>query len=181
MQKVQNVTNQKEGSTRSESRRLRSVLDVFIEQVSSSPLGHVELDGEPAIRDFIVDLMLKSMRLVAGMRAVLEVAGLGGGKVELDVVRDNIKALFGGKLSRRMNRTLLHEAARDGAERLVELTMVVLVKVAEAVDGDAGGGENGGESVDGTTPHLKQTGSTVSSHARRGSVISKGAEAKEDG
>ena len=44
-----------------------------------------------------------------------------------DVMRDNVKALFSGKLPRQKNRTLLHEAAKDGAEQLIEVTMVVSV------------------------------------------------------
>ena len=50
------------------------MLKSFIEKVARSPLGQVELDAEPAIRDFIVDLMLKSAGLAMSMRAVLEVA-----------------------------------------------------------------------------------------------------------
>ena len=121
-------TSTREGAlARSESRRLRSVLASFIEKVARSPLGQVELDAEPAIRDFIVDLMLKSASLAVSMRAVLEVAAFEESSgLELEVVNDNIKALFGGKLPRRKNGTLLHEAARDGAERLVELTMGVI-------------------------------------------------------
>ena len=136
------VTGKEDALTRSESRRLRAVLKSFIEKVARSPLGQVELDAEPAIRDFIVDLMLKSAGLAMRMRAVLEVAAFEeSSELELDVVNDNIKALFGGKLPRRKNRAMLHEAARDGAERLIELTMVVLKKVAEGGGLEEGVGE----------------------------------------
>ena len=103
MQRVTGHAKQGNAPSRSEKRRLRTVLVSFIEKVAKSPLGKVELDAEPAIRDFIVDLLLKSAGLAMSMRAVLEVAELEESEAELDVVRDNVKALFGGKLPRRMN------------------------------------------------------------------------------
>ena len=112
MQQVTGRAKQGNAPSRSEKRRLRTVLVSFVEKVAKSPLGKVELDAEPAIRDFIVDLLLKSAGLAMSMRAVLEVADLEVNEMELDVVRDNVKALFGGKLPRRMNRTVLHEASR---------------------------------------------------------------------
>ena len=156
--------------SRSERRRLRAVLMSFIQKVATSPLGEVELDAEPAIRDFILDSMLKSTGLATSMRAVLEVAELEEKEMkemQLDVLKDNIKALFTGKLPRRKNRTVLHEAAREGAERLVELTMVVWTRVAESGDLEDGG--------------RKRTGSTLSSQARRSSVLRASAAAAKSG
>ena len=74
MHRVTHVTGEEDALTRSERRRLCSVLKSFIEKVARSPLGQVELDAEPAIRDFIVDLMLMRAGLAVSMQAVLEVA-----------------------------------------------------------------------------------------------------------
>ena len=93
---MQRITGAKQGDelSRSEKRRLRVVLLSFIEKVIRSPLGEVELDAEPAIRDFIIDLMLKSTGLAMSMRAVLEVGALfeeDDSGLEMDVVKDNVK------------------------------------------------------------------------------------------
>ena len=66
------VTRSESHVTRSESRRVRSVIKSFIEKVARSPLGQVELDAEPAIRDFIVDLMLKRSLGTVCTHAILE-------------------------------------------------------------------------------------------------------------
>lgn len=174
VQRVTSVTTRRGTTTRSETRRLQSVLASFIHNVADSPLGEIELDAEPAIRDFIIDLMLKNTGLAMSMRAVLEVADLNESDLQLDVVRDNIKAVFEGKLPRRANRTLLHEAARDGAERLVQLTMVMRIKLAESngLEGGVGGLAGRG---------LERTGSNLSAQARKSSVVSVSAEAVESG
>ena len=91
-----------------------------------------------------------------------EIANVKSDAVELDIMLDNVQAIFGGKLTRRHNRTLLHEAARDGAERLVELTMVVMSTV--------GGGEVEGKAYFRATKRSGMQmgwGMGVPSHLRR--------------
>ena len=125
--------------TPSEKRQILANMQAFVLEIANSPLGNLELEVEPAIRDFLVDLMLKGTGLGASLHAVLEVLDLvqskavelgPDSKVDSTVVRDNIKALFGSKLTRRMNGALLHEAAKDGTETLVKLTIDVMGKLA---------------------------------------------------
>ena len=125
-------------TTPSEKRQILANIQAFVVEIANSPLGNLELEVEPAIRDFLVDLMLKGTGLGASLHAVLEVLDLvqskavelgPDSKVDSTVVRDNIKALFGSKLTRRMNGALLHEAAKDGTETLVKLTIDAMGKL----------------------------------------------------
>ena len=61
-----------------EIRRLKDLISKFTKAIAKSPLGNVELEPEPAIRDFIVDHMLTGTDLAAGFHAVVEVSGSGG-------------------------------------------------------------------------------------------------------
>ena len=134
--------------TPSEKRQILANMQAFVMEIANSPLCNLELEMEPAIRDFLIDLILKGTGLGTSrlsLHAVLMVTelvqikgvepGLGdhrGKKIDFTVARDNIKALFGSKLTRRMNGTLLHEAAKDGAEKLVKLTIDVMGKLVGA-------------------------------------------------
>ena len=114
-------------------RQTLTMLRALIVQIEQSPLNHLELAAEPAVCDFLVDLILKGTGLETRLRAVVDVlevfdstTDLGvvdqlGKKVDFCYVRENIKTIFGLKMPRRMNRTLLHEAVRDRADKLVSL------------------------------------------------------------
>ena len=58
---------------RSEIRSLKAMLGRVADSIAKSPLGQVELDAEPAIRDFIVDRMLVGTELATSVRAMIEV------------------------------------------------------------------------------------------------------------
>ena len=94
--------------------------------ILKSPLGRIDLEPENAIRDFITDLMLKSEEVFINMKCLVDVISCeierlepgAEGRSRLEFVQDNLREIFSGQLPRRKNATLLHEAARDGAERL---------------------------------------------------------------
>ena len=124
-----------------EERRKEATLNVLISEVAKSPLSTLSLAEEPAIRDFLVDLLVDDVELARCLHIVAILAVCwnpdDGGhpararRAHLGLASENIAALFFGKLPRRMNGTLLHVASGSGSSMyLVELTLHIMALCA---------------------------------------------------
>ena len=121
--------------SKSERRQRAAVLRDFVEALVRSPLGQLDLEPESAVRDFLADRLLEDVRVVVQLRAAAAVLGQCGedllvGQPELrgrlELALENLRCVAGdGRLPRRRNGTLLHEAAGAGADKLVEVVLEV--------------------------------------------------------
>ena len=113
-------------------RRDEAALDTFTSKIAKSPLCTLSLMEEPAIRDFFVDILLHDAELASCVH-VIAILALCWESGRLGLARENIAAIFFGRLPRRKNGILLHVVAASGSSAyLVELTLHIMALCAEA-------------------------------------------------
>jgi hypothetical protein len=134
----------------------------LLDHLAHSTLGDVDLEPEPAVRDFISDRLLEDV--VLGLQ-VLAVGMVLVRRKELekelsrhlaaellprlDVVQQNLYCcLVVGRLPQRNSGTVIHEAAAAGNDKLLEVVFKLTHCDREAAVLDHRGGLGGGEIVD---------------------------------
>ena len=105
----------------------------LIQNIQSGPLGYLSLQqsDESAVVDFVADYLLGNVDVMKSFQLVHKacyqfVAKLDINDESLKLVRDNIWDICTMKMPRRNNGTLLHEAASEGSESLIQFISEVI-------------------------------------------------------
>eukprot|EP00961_Rhodomonas_salina_P001519 20817-Rhodomonas_salina.1 len=111
------------GKAAERKRRARGILKL-VQGLRFGPLHTIDLSGEEAVRDFLLDTILDDINVAASFGAVASLCLLESvHHGQLAIVRENLRLLFTTPMPKRNLDTLVHIACREGSTKVLDFVL----------------------------------------------------------